>query len=216
MIRVGLIDDQSLVRQGLAALLAHAPDVRIAFDSAGGEEAITLAAKHRPEVILLDLRMPEFDGIALLREFRAKALPSAIIILTTFDDDESLLQAAAMGARGFLLKDVTLDELLDAIRQVASGRTLVRPAMTTRVSQAIREIRREQDTQAKRRSEVHLTDRELEVLRMLAGGFTNREIGSAMNLAEGTIKNHVSMVLSKLGVRDRTRAVLKAVDDGLI
>jgi DNA-binding NarL/FixJ family response regulator len=216
MIRVGLIDDQSLVRQGLAALLAHAPDVRIAFDSAGGEEAITLSAKHRPEVILLDLRMPEFDGIALLREFRAKALPSAIIILTTFDDDESLLQAAAMGARGFLLKDVTLDELLDAIRQVASGRTLVRPAMTTRVSQAIREIRREQDTQAKRRSEVHLTDRELEVLRMLAGGFTNREIGSAMNLAEGTIKNHVSMVLSKLGVRDRTRAVLKAVDDGLI
>lgn len=216
MIRVGLIDDQSLVRQGLAALLAHAPDVRIAFDSAGGEEAIALAAKHRPEVILLDLRMPEFDGIALLREFRAKALPSAIIILTTFDDDESLLQAAAMGARGFLLKDVTLDELLDAIRQVASGRTLVRPAMTTRVSQAIREIRREQDTEAKRRSEVHLTDRELEVLRMLAGGFTNREIGSAMNLAEGTIKNHVSMVLSKLGVRDRTRAVLKAVDDGLI
>jgi DNA-binding NarL/FixJ family response regulator len=216
MIRVGLIDDQSLVRQGLAALLAHAPDVRIAFDSAGGEEAITLAAKHRPEVILLDLRMPEFDGIALLREFRAKALPSAIIILTTFDDDESLLQAAAMGARGFLLKDVTLDELLDAIRQVASGRTLVRPTVTSRVSQAIREIRREQDTEAKRRSEVHLTDRELEVLRMLAGGFTNREIGSALSLAEGTIKNHVSMVLSKLGVRDRTRAVLKAVDDGLI
>ncbi len=216
MIRVGLIDDQSLVRQGLAALLAHAPDVRVAFDSAGGEEAIFLAAKHRPEVILLDLRMPEFDGVALLREFRAKALASNVIILTTFDDDEALLQAAALGARGFLLKDVTLDELLDAIRQVASGRTLVRPAMTTRVSQAIREIRREQDSAAKRRSEVHLTDRELEVLRMLAGGFTNREIGIALNLAEGTIKNHVSVVLSKLGVRDRTRAVLKAVDEGLI
>lgn len=216
MIRVGLIDDQSLVRQGLASLLAHAPDVRVAFDSAGGEEAIFLAAKHRPEVILLDLRMPEFDGVALLREFRAKALASNVIILTTFDDDEALLQAAALGARGFLLKDVTLDELLDAIRQVAAGRTLVRPAVTTRVSQAIREIRREQDTEAKRRSEIHLTDRELEVLRMLAGGFTNREIGGALNLAEGTIKNHVSMVLSKLGVRDRTRAVLKAVDDGLI
>lgn len=216
MIHIGIIDDQAIVRQGLCALLARAPDIRIAFESAGGEEAISLAAKHRPQVILLDLRMPEFDGVALLREFRAKALTSDIIILTTFDDDEALLQAAALGARGFLLKDVTLEELLDAIRQVASGRTLVRPAVTTRVSQAIREIRREQDTTAKRRADVHLTDRELEVLRMLAGGFTNREIGAALNLAEGTIKNHVSVVLGKLGVRDRTRAVLKAVDDGLI
>lgn len=216
MIYVGIIDDQAIVRQGLCALLAHAPDIRIAFESAGGEEAISLAAKHRPQVILLDLRMPEFDGVALLREFRAKALTSDVIILTTFDDDEALLQAAALGARGFLLKDVTLDELLDAIRQVAAGRTLVRPAVTTRVSQAIREIRRQRDTAAKRRVDAHLTDRELEVLRMLAGGFTNREIGAALNLAEGTIKNHVSVVLSKLGVRDRTRAVLKAVDDGLI
>lgn len=216
MIRVGLIDDQSLVRQGLAALLAHAPDIRIAFDSAGGEEAISLAARHRPEVILLDLKMPEFDGVSLLREFRAKALPSHVIILTTFDDDESLLQAAALGARGFLLKDVTLDALLDAIRQVASGKTLVRPALTTRVSQTIREIRREQQSPEPRASQIHLTDRELEVLRMLAGGFTNREIGAALTLAEGTIKNHVSAVLSKLGVRDRTRAVLKAIDDGLI
>lgn len=216
MIRVAIIDDQSLVRQGMCALLAHAHDIRVAFDSAGGEEAIALATKHRPDVILLDLRMPEFDGVALLREFRAKAVPSGIIILTTFDDDEALLQAAAMGARGFLLKDVTFDELLEAIRQVASGRTLVRPTLTTRVTQAIREIRREQDVSAKKRANVHLTDRELEVLRLLAGGFTNREIGSALNLTEGTIKNHVSVVLSKLGVRDRTRAVLKAVDDGLI
>ncbi len=216
MITLGVIDDQALVRQGLVALLAHAPDIRVAFDSAGGEEAIHLAAKHRPDVILMDLRMPEFDGVALLGEFRAKALSSRVIILTTFDDDQALLQAAALGSRGFLLKDVTLDALLVGIRQVAAGGTLVRPAVTTRVSQVIREMRRAEDSASKRRSQTHLTDRELEVLRMLAGGFTNREIGTALNLAEGTIKNHVSAVLQKLDVRDRTRAVLRAVDDGLI
>ncbi len=128
MIRVGIIDDQSLVRQGLVALLAHAPDIRVVFDSAGGEEAIRLASNHRPEVILLDLRMPEFDGVALLAEFRAKSLPSHVIILTTFDDDQALLQAAALGSRGFLLKDVTLDTLLDGIRRVAEGGTLVAAA----------------------------------------------------------------------------------------
>ncbi len=216
MISVGIVDDQSLVRQGLVALLSHAPDIRITFDSAGGEEAIRLAATHRPDVILMDLRMPEFDGVELLREFRAKALTSRVIILTTFDDDQALLQAAALGSRGFMLKDVTLESLLSGIRQVAAGGTLVRPALTTRVSQTIREMRRGDDAAAKHRANVHLTDRELEVLRMLAGGFTNREIGSALNLSEGTIKNHVSAVLEKLNVRDRTRAVLRAVDDGLI
>ena len=216
MISVGIVDDQSLVRQGLVALLAHAPDIRISFDSAGGEEAIRLAAAHRPDVILMDLRMPEFDGVALLREFRAKALTSRVIILTTFDDDQALLQAAALGSRGFMLKDVTFESLLNGIRQVAAGGTLVRPALTTRVSQTIREMRRADDAAAKHRVNVHLTDRELEVLRMLAGGFTNREIGSALNLSEGTIKNHVSAVLEKLNVRDRTRAVLRAVDEGLI
>jgi DNA-binding NarL/FixJ family response regulator len=215
VISVGIIDDQSLVRQGLVALLAHAPDIRVAFDSAGGEEAIRLAATHRPDVILLDLRMPEFDGVALLGEFRAKALPCRVIILTTFDDDQALLQAAALGSRGFMLKDVTFDSLLDGIRHVAAGGTLVRPAVTTRVSQTIREMR-ESTAQARGHTPTHLTDRELEVLRLLAGGFTNREIGTAMNLAEGTIKNHVSAVLEKLGVRDRTRAVLRAVDEGLI
>ena len=215
MISVGIIDDQSLVRQGLVALLAHAPDMRVAFDSAGGEEAIRLAATHRPDVILLDLRMPEFDGVALLGEFRAKALPCRVIILTTFDDDQALLQAAALGSRGFMLKDVTFDSLLEGIRHVAAGGTLVRPAVTARVSQTIREMR-ESTPQARGHTPTHLTDRELEVLRLLAGGFTNREIGAAMNLAEGTIKNHVSAVLEKLGVRDRTRAVLRAVDEGLI
>jgi DNA-binding NarL/FixJ family response regulator len=164
----------------------------------------------------MDLRMPEFDGVELLREFRAKALTSRVIILTTFDDDQALLQAAALGSRGFMLKDVTFESLLTGIRQVAAGGTLVRPALTTRVSQTIREMRRGDDAAAKHRANVHLTDRELEVLRMLAGGFTNREIGSALNLSEGTIKNHVSAVLEKLNVRDRTRAVLRAVDDGLI
>lgn len=216
MISVGIVDDQSLVRQGLVALLAHAPDIRVVFESAGGEEAIRLAAEHRPDVILLDLRMPEFDGVALLGEFRAKALPSRVIILTTFDDDQALLQAAALGSRGFMLKDITFDFLLDGIRKVAAGGTLVRPAITARVSQSVREMRDETSPARRNGSTTHLTDRELEVLRLLAGGYTNREIGTALNLAEGTIKNHVSAVLEKLGVRDRTRAVLKAVDEGLI
>lgn len=216
MITVGIIDDQSLVRQGLVSLLAHASDIRVVFDSAGGEEAIRLAAERRPDVILLDLRMPEFDGVALLTEFRAKRLQSRVIILTTFDDDEALLQAAALGSRGFMLKDVTFDALLEGIRQVAAGGTLVRPAITVRVSQTIREMQEPRSAERKARTQAQLTDRELEVLRLLAGGFTNREIGGALNLTEGTIKNHVSAVLEKLGVRDRTRAVLKAVDHGLI
>jgi len=216
VITVGIIDDQSLVRQGLVSLLAHASDIRVVFDSAGGEEAIRLAAERRPDVILLDLRMPEFDGVALLTEFRAKRLQSRVIILTTFDDDEALLQAAALGSRGFMLKDVTFDALLEGIRQVAAGGTLVRPAITVRVSQTIREMQEPRSAERKARTQAQLTDRELEVLRLLAGGFTNREIGGALNLTEGTIKNHVSAVLEKLGVRDRTRAVLKAVDHGLI
>lgn len=213
MISVGVIDDQAIVRQGICALLAHAPEIRVVFDSAGGEEALRLAVEHAPDVILLDLRMPEFDGVELLFELRAKGVTSGVIVLTTFDDDAALMRTAALGARGFLLKDVTLDELVGAIRRVAAGGTAVRPAVTARVSETLREIRGETPPRSR---EYHLTDRELEVLRLLAGGFSNREIGSALGLAEGTVKNHVSLVLSKLGVRDRTRAVLKAVGEGLI
>mgnify|MGYP001463926633 CR=1 FL=1 len=223
MIRVGIVDDQRLVREGIAALLVDAPDITVVFDAADGEQALALTRQHAPHVLLLDIRMPVMDGIGVLRELRSLDVPTRALVLTTFDDDEALIQAAALGARGYLLKDVSVEDLVGAIRTVAAGGTAVRPAMNTRIADALRRpgagVPRRDVTSPARlapRGGIELTTRELEVLRLLAGGLSNREIASAMQLAEGTVKNHVSVILDKLGVRDRTRAVLRAIEEGLV
>ncbi|HMN96366.1 MAG TPA: response regulator transcription factor [Phycisphaerales bacterium] len=212
MIRVGIVDDHALVREGLRALLTHADGIAVAFDAADGEQAIALAVRHAPDVLLLDLRMPVLDGLGTLRRLRDEGAAARVLVLTTFDDDEALIEAVALGARGFLLKDAALDDLVAAIQSVAAGETAVRPAATTRVADALRRPAR---PEARRRAP-QLTMREIEVLRLLSAGLSNREIGEALLLAEGTVKNHVSVILSKLGVRDRTRAVLRAVEEGLV
>jgi DNA-binding NarL/FixJ family response regulator len=213
VIRVFLVEDQTLVREGLKSLLSLAPDVQVAGESATAAEALSAVPAAAPDVLLLDMRMPGGSGIDVLTGLtRAGALPPTLV-LTTFDDDELLLSAIAAGARGWLLKDVTLERLTEAIRRVAAGETDLAPALSRRASRA---------TAGKALpfesfdAPDPLTPRETEVLRLMAGGYSNREIADALGLSAGTVKNHISSILLKMGVRDRTRAVLKALGEGLI
>jgi DNA-binding NarL/FixJ family response regulator len=212
-VRVLLVDDQTLVRQGIRSLLALTPEVEVVGEGADGDEALALLAAHDADVLLLDLRMPGRDGIATLEEMRRQSIQVPVLVLTTFDDEELVLQAMRGGARGYLLKDVTLEQLVSAVRSLAAGGTLLQPALTERLLRAM--IERPGSIEGIQRPEP-LTARELDVLRLAAAGWSNREIAHGLHLAEGTVKNHMSSVLLKLGVRDRTRAVLRALELGLL
>lgn len=216
MIRLVVVDDQTLVRQGIRGLLDLADDVEVVAEAEDGMSGVAAIREHTPDVVLLDLRMPRHDGIWALETLRGAGIDVPVLVLTTFDDDELVLAAIRAGARGYLLKDVTLDALVGAIRTLAAGGTLVQPAITERVMRAIREgvVARDDDDGPAVLED--LTAREVEILRLLAGGYSNREIAHALHLAEGTVKNHVSTVLLKLGARDRTRAVLRALHHGLL
>ncbi|HEY3093629.1 MAG TPA: response regulator transcription factor [Vicinamibacterales bacterium] len=213
MIRVVLVDDQTLVRRGLRALLELAGDITIAGEAEDGVQGAAIIRRERPDVVLLDVRMPKAGGLELLRDLRESGELPPTILLTTFDDDDALLEGVKAGARGYLLKDVSLEQLTGAIRAVAAGETLIRPAVTERVLRGLEHVRRDFDALD---PPDPLTKREVEILRLMAGGYSNREIAEALGTAEGTIKNHASSILSKLGVRDRTRAVLKALERGYI
>ena len=213
MIRVCLVEDQTLVRQGIRSLLALADDIEVVAEAADGEEALTVIPACTPDVVLLDIRMPKLNGVEVLRKLGEKPPLPPVIILTTFDDDAVVLEGVKAGAKGFLLKDVSLEQLTGAIRAVAAGGSLIQLAAAQRIVKGLRE-----SPAAFPSADLPdpLTQRETEVLRLLAGGFSNREIGEALHVAEGTVKNHISSILSKLGVRDRTRAVLKALERGMI
>ena len=213
MIRVVLVDDQTLVRRGVRALLELAGDITITGEAEDGVQGAAIIRRERPDVVLLDVRMPKAGGLELLRDLRESGELPPTILLTTFDDDDALLEGVKAGARGYLLKDVSLEQLTGAIRAVAAGETLIRPAVTERVLRGLEHVRRDFDALD---PPDPLTKREVEILRLMAGGYSNREIAEALGTAEGTIKNHASSILSKLGVRDRTRAVLKALERGYI
>lgn len=209
MIKVMLVDDQTLVRQGVKSLLSLADSIEVVAEASDGQQAIELIPQIAPDVVLMDMRMPVKSGLEAIQELNAlKQLPPTII-LTTFDDDELVLAGVKAGARGYLLKDVSLEQLVDAIHVVAKGGSLVQPAMTQRLLSGL-ESMNNQFLSLDRPDP--LTERETEILRLMAGGFSNKEIANSLHVAEGTIKNHVSNILSKLGVRDRTRAVLKAFE----
>ena len=214
MIRVVLVEDQMLVRRGIKSLLELAGGIQIIADTASADEGAIIIRRDRPDVVLLDVRMPGKDGIELLRELRATDELPPTILLTTFDDDEALFEGVKAGARGYLLKDVSLEQLTDAIRSVAAGETLIKPAITERMFRGLEKFRGE--AKAYTAPLEQLTKRELEILRLMAGGYSNREISEAVGTVEGTIKNHASSILAKLGVRDRTRAVLKALELGYL
>lgn len=213
MINVYLVDDQTLVRQGIRSLLELAEQIHIIGEASDGNEAIERIPDAAPDVVLLDIRMPGKSGIDVLKELGAAGKLPPTIILTTFDDDQLVLEGMRAGARGFLLKDVSLQQLVGAIQTVAGGGSLVQPAVTERLLKGIENL---DNRFASLDQPDPLTERETEILRLMAGGYSNKEIARSLDVAEGTVKNHVSNILSKIGVRDRTRAVLKALELKLI
>lgn len=213
MIRVLLVEDQTLVRRGICGLLGLTNDIEVVAEAADGEDAINQIPVINPDVVLLDVRLPKYSGIEVLTILRERNALPPTILLTTFDDDEALLKGVRAGARGFLLKDVSVERLADAIRQVHNGASLIRPVVTERIEEHVRQFTPQFESLD---PPDRLTRRETEVLRLMAGGYSNREIAESLELSEGVVKNHVSNVLSKLGVRDRTRAVLKGIELGHI
>lgn len=202
-VRVALADDQALVRAGLRALLER-QGVAVAFEADGGEDLLAKLADTPVDVVLSDIRMPGMDGIAALTRLRERGDATPVLLLTTFDEADLLLRARAAGAQGFLLKDAAPEDLREAIERVAAGATLLQPVSTdpVRARYAYRDQGAPSDT---------FGEREVAILRLLAGGYSNKEIARTLFLAEGTVKNYVSTILDKLGTRDRTRAVLKAI-----
>lgn len=212
MIRVLIVEDQTLVREGLEKLLDLADDITVVDRAADGEEGLEKLRQSSPDVVLLDVRMPKMTGIGFLESMQAAGDDTPAILLTTFDDDRALLNGIRLGAKGFLLKDVSLTKLTETIRLVAGGGTMISPVVTERLLRGLKDAQ----SVSPDYDEEQLTRRETEILRLMTGGYSNREIASAMKLSEGTVKNHVSNILGKLGVRDRTRAVLKAIEKGFV
>jgi DNA-binding NarL/FixJ family response regulator len=211
VIRVLIADDQMLIRQGIRTLLEMDGEIAVVGEATDGSETVAGVLATAVDVLLLDVRMPGGGGIEVLRTLAARGVLPPTLILTTFDDSDVVLDGIRAGARGFLLKDVSFQQLLAAIRAVAGGATVFQPAVTERLLRAGGALSFDADAPRE-----ELTVREAEVVRLMAGGYSNREIADALGTAEGTIKNHVSSILGKFGVRDRTRAVLRALECGLL
>ncbi len=214
MIRLLLVDDQALFREGMRTLLSLHEDLHVVGEAGNGLEALAAADSLRPDVVLMDLRMPVLDGVAATRRLLAAHPATRVIVVTTFDDDELVFDGLRAGAIGYLLKDVSSDKLVEAIRAAASGESFLQPSIAAKVLAEFNRLeRRLPPTPALTEA---LSERELDILRLMAEGDSNKEIAAALYIAEGTVKNHVTNVLGKLGVRDRTQAVLRARGLGLI
>jgi DNA-binding NarL/FixJ family response regulator len=213
MIRVCLVEDQTLVRQGIQTLLDLVDDIDVVAEAKDGDEALRVIPQAKPDVVLLDMYLPKRNGLEVLRELKRSEFLPPTLILTTFDEDKFVIGGLQAGAKGYLLKDVSLEQLTNAIRTLAGGGTLVHPAVTQRLLENLDRIQCDFPS-----ADVPepLSGREVEILRLVARGYNNREIADALAIAEGTVKNYISSILSKMGVRDRTRAVLKALEEGFL
>jgi DNA-binding NarL/FixJ family response regulator len=206
MIRVLVVDDHPVVRQGLIAILGYEPDIEVVGDAADGEAAVRLILERRPDVVLLDLRLPKFDGVEVMRQVRTQAPQVRFLVLTTYDTDEYIGPALAAGAQGYLLKDALPDELSRGIHAVMRGAAALEPAVAARLLERMAEGERGDE----------LSERELEVLRLLVAGASNKAIAAQLNLSENTIKTHISRIFAKLGVQSRAEAVAVALQRGLV
>ena len=213
-IRVLIADDQAMVRAGFRSLLADQADIEVVDEAADGEQAIAAVRRHHPDVVLMDIRMPVVDGITATRRLAEVAPARRVLVLTTFDLDEYVFDALCAGASGFLLKDSTAEELVGAIRTLAAGEALLDPAVTRRVVDAFARSRTAERSPPPELD--RLTQRELEVLRLMARGLSNPEIARELYVSDATVKTHVSSVLSKLGLRDRVQGVVYAYENGVV
>jgi DNA-binding NarL/FixJ family response regulator len=215
MINVLLVDDQTLVRHGIKSLLSLSPVINVVGEADNGLKALEFLCNTKAPVdlVLMDIRMPKMTGIEALIAMRKQDIATPVIMLTTFDDHESVMQSIKSGAKGYLLKDVSLETLVESIETVHKGDTLIQPAVTERLIQGLRGIKGEFESAEMPEP---LSKREIEILRLMAAGCSNKEMADSLFKSEGTIKNQVSSILSKFGVRDRTRAVLKAIELGVI
>ena len=213
-IRVLIADDQAVVRSGFASLLGTQPDIDVVAEAADGAQAFELAERHRPDLALLDIRMPAMDGIEATRRILGDGTPATkVLILTTFDLDEYVYAALAAGASGFLLKDTTFPDLLNAIHVIVDGAALLAPTVTRRL---IAEFARQRRTITPTADLAGLTDREAEVLRLIARGLSNADIAEHLTLTENTVKSHINRLFRKLNVHDRAQAVILAYENGLV
>jgi len=211
-VRVVIADDQALVRTGFRAIVSHEPDLDVVGEAGDGYAAVEQARLHRPDVVLMDIRMPGMDGLEATRLLATNGSTTRVLILTTFDLDEYVFTALRAGASGFLLKDAPADQLLTAIRVIAAGDALIAPSVTRRL---IAEFAHQPAPTDRPEQLESLTPRERDVLRLLARGMSNAEIAAALFLGDATIKTHVSRILAKLGLRDRVQAVVLAYESGL-
>jgi DNA-binding NarL/FixJ family response regulator len=214
-IRILLVDDQPLFREGLRTLLSVQADLVVVGEAGNGEEALRLAAATYPDVVLMDVQMPVLDGVAATRRLHADRPECRVIMLTTFDDDEDVFEGLRAGAVGYLLKDAPSGKLVEAIRAAARGESFLQPSVAAKV---VAEFARLKDKSAQNPQPLiePLSERELEILHLVADGASNKEIAGKLSIAEGTVKNHLTNILGKLGVRDRVQAALKAKELGLI
>ena len=211
--RLILVEDQMLVREGIKSLLGLDDSVEVVGEYENGQQLIESENGSNCDVILMDIRMPKLSGIDTLLALRDKGIKTPVLMLTTFDDHELVNGAMRAGAKGYLLKDVSLETLIDTITQIKNGKTLIQPAVTEKVLQGLKGLNVEFESFE---NPEPLTEKEVEILRLIAAGYSNKEIADAMFKSTGTIKNQVSSVMAKLGVRDRTRAVLKALEQGIL
>lgn len=215
MIKILIVDDQALFREGLRTLLSVQPDFKVVGEAANGEEALRLTVTFQPNVVLMDLRMPVMDGVTATKRLHENHQQTKVIVLTTFDDDELVFDGLRAGAMGYLLKDVSSEVLFEGIRAANRGEYFLLPSITAKVMAEFSRLSRFAPTSAGILEEP-LSPRETEILRLVATGASNREIAEYFVIAEGTVKNHLTNILSKLGVKDRMQAVLKAKEYGLI
>ncbi len=213
-IRILLVDDQALFREGLRTLLSVQADMEVVGEAGNGEEALSVARSLSPDVVLMDLRMPVLDGVAATKRLRVEMPNCRVIVLTTFDDDEYVFEGLRAGAVGYLLKDTPSDKLFDAIRAAARGESFLQPSVAAKVVAEFARLTTQYQPRPQHLPD-NLSERELEVLSLVAAGASNKEIAGSLFLAEGTVKNHVTSILGKLDVRDRTQAAIKARELGL-